>query len=675
ELTADEPTGEHGPCGFEVPWPEALKDGEAHVVKVLAHGGEGLAPGTLPGSGRWVLCGSGTAQKGIWTLAWEEAGGLGIDLNPTFEDGSSLALVHPGDKPYPVSGRVTATTVLGPDPVDEVRFQAEGTLDPAVYEVSLGSGGETQGLEDDGEHSWVPAGQPGAVTVTFASLASVVDPAHRVLQLTGLAARTGPWWNTYSWDAAGFTWSHGDTDRVAFELRAGAAPATRGDADCWHLFGEAFDGVSFEVDQDLVAGLAVQVLVDGTLALHLGPSFLLPEVDLEAPGEELRFRFVSQPDLAVPPGAGVRLSRVRVHKSRTEALYPWQVTWDRAWALSPALPDLPHHGLAVRLSTEDAGGWFSSGTLEARTQVAEGACGEGCRPEEPDSREPEHDVPAFDRVRGLLSAGISAPYVARLQVNDEVVREITAALPVSEPFDLEKDGWFFGVSLAVDPASLGTTPGWVELSGVSFHRGGWWSTADNDTRGLADTRLEDCGVRLQAQPGWAEAGLEASGQLLVHRELATAVSGVRFRRSGGDGTQGLVLSLMADGQDVLNLASPEGEALESWRGQVRSVGFRVTVSQPAVFPTPWVVDLSDVEVEVAGAWQSICSRPESEDWQVICSGEACGGDPGDDPGDDPEGAGGETSGSCARAPVSGSLSPWLLLAALGLFLRRRRMAS
>ncbi|MFH1533039.1 MAG: CHAP domain-containing protein [Pseudomonadota bacterium] len=655
EPVADLPTTDHGDCGFDVPWPDVMKDGEAHLVEAQALDDTGIT-GLLPGSGRWVQCGSGEEVRGIWTITRTEAGGVAIDLSPTYDPGSALTLVHAGGLAWPLSGRIEARASLGPDPLDEVRFHANGGFDAALYQVELLAGAAAEPFGAEGDRVWVPS-ETGEVGFRLSTLDAAVDPTHRFLDVTGLAARTGGWWNAYSWDAAGFTWEHGAPDRVAFELRPGGM-ATRGAASCWHSFAEPFDGISFSVDQDLVAGLAGQLLVDGELIVQMGAAFLKSTVDLEVPGQELRLRFLSDPGLEVPAGTGIRLDDVRVHRSRTESLFPWQLTWTRAWDLRAALPEPDLHGLAVHLSAASEDDWYATGILEARTQVAEEPC-ESCSDVGVAPEEPSHEVPAFDRVRGLVSWQLDGAYSGKLLVNEEVIRELTAGTGDGEPFELKTSGWFFATRLAVDPEGPGVGDAWVEVTGLSFHRGGWWTTADNATRGLVDGRLEPCGVRLMDQPGWAAAGLEAEGQLLVHRVFASPVTGVRFHRSGA--APGIVLSLVTDGQDAATWVDPSGEGDEAWSGTAKEIGFRVILPQPRIFNASWTLALTAIEVKVGGTWLSACSHPESDAWVLECPGESC---PPDDPPGTPA-VSGENSGGCGvgAAPVAGW---WLLLLLLGL---------
>lgn len=633
------PTPAHGDCGFSAPWPEAFKDGSAHLVEVRAWAdGDGGGAALLPGSGRWVRCGSGEATRGIWRVTHIDAGGLGIDLAPTFEPGSALGLVHPGDLAYPPTGVVEARTVLGSDPLDEVRFHVDGAFDPQRYAVELLAGEVAEPIGAEGDRSWIP-GTEGEIGVRVRTLDPTPDPAHRFVEISGLAARTGGWWNLYSYDAAGVTWGHGAPDRVAFEIRPGAE-WVRGSAASWHLFEEPFDGVSFSVDQDLVAGLAGQLLVDGALVVQIGPSFLQPEVDLAVIGQELRFRFLSQPGVAVSGDVGLRLDDIRVHRSRTEGLFPWQVSWSRAWDLTASLPDAQRPGLAVRLVASSGDGWFATGTLEARTQVAEG---------------PALDVPAFDRVRGLLSWELAPGFEGQLRVNGEAVEELSAESGAGVPFDLAAAGWFFSAWLGVDPAAPGVGESWIEVEGLSFHRGGWWTTAENATRGITDGRTGTCGIRVQAQPGWGEAGLAAEGSLWIHRDFAEPVSGVRYRRDGG--AAGTSLSLVVDGLDVEVIPDPTGLAEGSWSGAAREIGFRVVVAEPQVFDSPWSLEVTSIEVRVDGAWRSACDHPEADGWEPGCRDAACAPDaPGTDRGG---------QGSCGIG--GGATGPWwMFLVLLGI---------
>ena len=666
-LVATLPTDEHGDSGFALDWPEELKDGEPHLVEVRAFDDTGTEPGFLPGSGVWVLCGSGELRRGIWTITAADAGGIDIDLSPTFAAGSALALVHPGNLAWPLSGSVEARAVLGPDPLDEVRFLADGGFDPALYLVELLSGGDAESFGAMGERVWAPPGQPAAIGVRLGTLAHATDPVHRFLEMTAIEARTGPWWNRYSWDAEGITWEHLALDRVAFERRTGVTE-THGEVSCAHTFPEPFDGFSFTVDQDLIFGLAGQLLVDGALVVQMGPAFLEPMVDLEWPGQELGFRFTSTPHLAAPDDAGLRIEDIRVFRSMTSSLYPWQLTWDRAWGLDGTLPAPDHHGLAVRLEAGDPEDWFATGTLHARTQVGEATCRD-CEPGGADPREPEHDLPAFDRVRGLVSWHLDAAFSGQIRVNDEVVRDLTGAQAAPDPFELTKDGWFLSSILVVDPAEAATGEAWIEVTGVSFHRGGWWTTADNDTRGISDGRIDDSGIFFQAQPGWAEAGLEAQGQILVHREYAAPATGVRFHRSGDTGGAGIILSLVIDGKDVETWTDPVGDADESWTGPAEKIGFRMVVPEAGVFAHPWLLEITGVEVQVGGTWTPASEHPEALSWEVECRGEACPWDPGIEA---PPESGGEKSSGCAaggRAAAGWGVLFLMLLIALRRFRR------
>ncbi len=645
-LVADLPTADHGESGFSTEWPEDFKDGDAHLVEARASDGSD-APGVLSGSGRWVSCGSDTVRRGIWDITRIEAAGVEIDIAPTAELGSALALVHPADLPWPLFGSVEARTILGADPVDELRFHVDGTFDSQRYSVELLAGEHTEPLGAEGDRSWIPP-EAGPIGLRLRALDAVADPTFQNLEISGLMARTGPWWNQYSWDAAGLTWGHGAVDQVHFERRPGAE-TTRGSVASWHRFDVPFDGLSFDVDQDLVAGLAGQLLVDGSVRAQVGPSFLQPDVDLEVSGQELRFRLLSDPDLPAPPGAGLRIETLRVYRNRTRGLFPWQLSWSRAWNLDAWLPAAGIPGLAVRLEASTTDGWYATGDLEARTQIAEG---------------PGVESPAFDRVRGLLSWGLAPGFAAQLRVNGEVV-EAHEAGKGAAPFDVETTGWFFSTVLAVDPAMPGVGEAWVEVAGLSFHRGGWWTTADNETRGLTDGRTGVCGIRVQSQPGWGEAGLPAAGQLRVHRAFVDPVTAVRFRRSGG--AAGVALSLTVDGEDVETWMDPAGDAEGAWAGAAQAIGFRGGVPEPQIFDAHWTLDLTEIEVEVDGVWRSACEHPEALTWEPACDGAGCAPDDGH--------ASASQDGGCtagARTPVSNWAFLGLLVLAWGA--RRRRRA-
>jgi hypothetical protein len=605
-VLADQDFPGHGKHGFEVPFPDSHKAGQIHTVSVIGHDDKGTADKEISGSGSKVMCRNDRQLRGLWDVVWTDAAGL--DFVPVPADGSlAVKIHHAGGLDYPVSGEVRAMAQLGLSSADELALNAWGGFGGGPYSLGMTDGAELQveltNLAPDGTgYGWPMTG----ATVTFVVSATdlLKDPVERFLRLSSIRTRSGNWWNSYSWDAAGIIWNHPVADSAQFQTRYGIE-SQGGWVRAELQAKKPFDGISFKVENELPSGFEGRILVDEEAVMTIQHTQQPGTVALaEQPGEHLVMEMSAPPGDSLAVGNGfIGYHEVRVFRNREEWLPPWRTNHMQAWGLQAVYGEEPSGSNSLVLSSTPDDGWYATGRIEASL---------------------EFELPAFDRIRGWLDVELPGqPFFGALSVDGEPLRTLSVT-DSGGAFELSAEGQRVSLTLGTHWGLEAHHDARVGLHRLAVHRGDWWTVPSRDCAGLRDGREDPCTIRFDNLRWWGMAGHEAQGHIAVVRTLSEPVRGLRLKLDSTVPGGVERFFVLGDGKPLehVDLLVPGSSEVE-WKGDpVTEVGVAFAVAKPGVYPYRWTVYARQIEaLQENGDWVSVCQLPEVQAEEFVEFGE------------------------------------------------------
>ncbi len=658
EVTANGPHGKKNGHGFHLDLDGSWKDGKLHTLEIIGMDDKNLENMAIKGSGKQVLCQTGTEKRGIWTLNFVEAAGL--DIVPANGDGdwTDLQIRHPGGLSYPVAGTLTASADISLNSFVQVSGDLCGSLLPSLYGANVSVAGESVAqLFGEGPctpFNWEADGSD--VAVTLAALEMADDGSERVCSLRDLSFGARGWRFGYSGDAAGLIWGVEAEDRLTFAARAGEESCV-GYAAAKRHFAHPFEGVVLESAKPGEGEPVISVRVGDGDPVPLADCLVAGKCaieGIEADSIEVRANCGAGKEM----GAGWQrvLDGIRIFRNFEETMTPWEVVGERVWGLAAELPFGTDAGLAFRISTA-ASDFVPFGAVTSTTTWP---------------------APPIEEVRGMLHYSLPGECYQGFLTIDDVPAETVSFGDYFGPFTVKRTGTTFGLAMtAQNGCSIDQSDGLFEVSNVSVKRGGWWTTPSPFFAGIKDGRAESgCGLVFENQKWWGMSEQVAQGSLLVHRFLDGKFQGIRYRWHHTFEGPFYRFGMLLDNKPVKDytLQKP-GEWTEEVTGKDFSeIGFVFVVSTKDVYPYKWQVFVDDIELYREGeGWFSACAVLEADpDLEGIV--EVTPGDVVSLP--DGEGGGGSKSSGCGIAPLPGPATLLLLLAGLlGLVVLRARRRS
>ncbi len=646
EVTANGPHGKHDGHGFHLDLGDGWKDGQPHSLEIIGMDDKNLDNKAIKGSGKQVLCRTGSETRGIWTLDFVEAAGL--DIVPASGEGgwTDLQLHHPGGLPYPVAGTLTASAEISLNPFIQVTGDLCGSLLPTLYQANVNVAGESIAqLYGEGPctpFSWEADGSD--VLVSFAALEMANDGADRLCSMRDLSFGARGWRFGYSGDASGLIWGTESVDQLTFAARSGAETCV-GYAAAHRKFANAFEGIVFKSEKPSDGEPVVSVRVGDSDPVPLSECLVAGTCSitgLEADSIEVRANCGAGKQLN--SGWQRVLAGIRIFREFEETMTPWKVVGERVWGLAAEQPFTTEAGLAFRISTA-ASDFVPYGAVTATTTWP---------------------APPIEEVRGMLHYSLPGDCYQGFLTIDDVPTETVTFGEYYGPFTATRAGTTFGLAMtAQHGCSIDQSDGLFEVSNVSVKRGGWWTTPTPFFAGIKDGRAESgCGLLFENQKWWGMTDQTAQGSILVHRYLDGDYQGIRYRWRHTFEGPFYRLGMLLDNKPVkdYSLQKP-GEWTDEVTGKNFSeVGFVFLVSTKDVYPYKWQLFVEDIELYRTGeGWFSACdvleADPELEGIEEVTGGDVVSLPDGD-------GSGGTRSSGCGASHPRGRSQIVLLLAAL-----------
>jgi surface antigen len=647
EISANLDHPKHPGHGFFINADHNLKEGTIRTVEAIGRDDKGLADKKLPGSGKKLRCRNEATNAGIWHIEYMDAGGVDITAIPGDDGWTTLQLFHPQVE-YPLSGLVQATATLSNSPFDWASSTCCGGFVSPLYGSTLAiDGAIVSPLDADfggcQEVSFSPGGT--TVTATLAAMDMVVDGKARTLDLKDFSFWSRGWQWQYSGPADGMIGGSPGLDRIHFQSRENSS-GCGGQLRVQRHFNSPFSGYRLHLEDDDGTPPPVLIELDGVepTPLTCPTGTCVQEV---ADSTNLGLTITCN-DAANPSPVWSRtISDLRVFRSFTDAMDPWQITGDQTWGLGASLPFSPDPGLTFRVSSETCD-FIPHGKVWGNVTFP---------------------APSIEEVRGMLSYNLPGScYRAFLTVDGAPATMIDTGIE-STAFAIPGPGETFGVALtALEGCQEDGADAVLEVRNVSVKRGGWWTTPSATFGGLADGRPEDnCGVTFRTLRWWGMLEKKSFGKLLTHRFLAGRWSGIRYSWKHTFEGPFFHFRLLLDNRSLRDytLHTP-AERQEELTGQDFSeVGFLFGTETPAVLPFKWEIMVLNIEVfSDQTGWVSLCEAAET-DPELAGVGDSQGDDvtaSADGSGEETLG-GGRKSGGCSATGTS-SGGAWALLLAL-----------
>jgi len=645
QISADQPHPAAPGHGFSLSVGHELKNSVVHTVDAIGLDDKGTLNTTLPGSGKVFLCRNGAHQEGIWTIEYLDS--AGVDIVPASLDDlgfTSLLLDHPDGLPYPMSGIVSATARLTAPNFDRISWALLGGLSSPLYDTRILLDGAPAVAYGPDNFDFVPAilDTPAQwLRVEVRANQMDYDTTGRRLTMAGLTSRLHGWDIRYSFDSQGAIFDSDSPDRLIFLARDGSSDCA-GFLSSSRTFHKPFSGVRFlsGSSSPVPPGSLPDTAVSTPEHLEVHTSECLSDGSClldDFPGSSLDVRLSCGESATFPQGSLHEVRDIRVFESILTTDNPWVLHRDRAWGTIPLVPSGTPSGLACRVQTEPTG-YFPTGATTCEVSFP--------------------DMPA-DEISGTLSYLLPGEcFRGFLTVDGKPVRSLlfgeeTAPLQVPGPTSS------FGLALvATDPCRDIDYDAFVEVSALSYLKGGWWTTPSTRYGGIEDLRTPGCGLEFRNLRWWGMSGSQAYGTLVVHRSFDPPVKGIRYALEHNFEAPHFSLRLLLDGKPAVvhPLTLPCSTEHELSHASFSEAAFQFSVDTQGVYPHRWSAVISNIEVlDPDAGWIPACDAPVFTSGDAVSQVEqvATGFD------SDLQPSSGDRSPGCAYSRSASF--PWLLL--------------